>query len=218
MGLPRRPPVRRRPCRPVPRPRCRPVVPAAIRPWRSRGVRGSSCRACDSRSSGSRGPLAAHSPDPASTGPADRPSTVGPGLSADHCAAVPARNPRPAPRTTSSTRRGSRPRRRGSGSAPAEIASAAGPRAARPSPPRPPPHRCSTCAVPSAPASRCRTPAAEGSSIHGSTRDRTGAPAGRAVPRPWHRCPAPAASASGPARPTPGTAPRAARRAHRNPR
>ncbi len=59
MGLPRRSPVRRRPCRPVPRPRCRSVVPAAIRPWRSRGVRGSSCRACDSRSSGSRGPLAA---------------------------------------------------------------------------------------------------------------------------------------------------------------
>ena len=93
--------------------RCRPVVPAAIRPWRSRGVRGSSCRACDSRSSGSRGPLAVHSPDPTSTGPADRPSTAGPGLSADHCTAAPARHPRPAPRTTSSTHRGSRPRRRG---------------------------------------------------------------------------------------------------------
>ena len=84
MGLPRRPPVRR--------PRCRSVFPVAIRPWRSRGVRGSSCRACDSRSSGSRGPLAAHSADPASTGPADRPSTAGSGLSADRCAAAPARH------------------------------------------------------------------------------------------------------------------------------
>ena len=42
-----------------------------------------------------------------------------------------------------------------------------GPRAARSFPPGPPPHRRSTCAVPSAPASRCRTPAAEGSRMHG---------------------------------------------------